>query len=120
MPKGFFGFVYLITDKSTGKRYVGKKHFKSLKKQAKSKKRKSSESDWKSYYSSNDWIKSEIKKGRAVETFQREILHLCESLGKTNYLEVKEQFARGVLETEEYLNDNISGRWYSKNVNKYF
>lgn len=119
MPKGYFGFVYLITDTATGKMYIGKKHFKSLRKVKGSNKRKSSESDWQTYYSSNEWINDQIKKGRAVETFKREILHLCESKGKTNYLEVKEQFARGCLETDQYLNENISARWYSKNVSKY-
>ena len=119
IPKGIFGFVYLITCLSSGKLYIGRKYSKSLRKPKDGGRRKSSESDWRAYYSSNEWIKEQIKSGRARNTFKREILHLCETQGKTNYFEVKEQFSRGVLENDNYLNDNINGKWYKKNVIKY-
>lgn len=113
----YYGFVYLITDKETGKKYVGRKYMKTLRKQKKSTRRKSAESDWRDYYSSNEFIKN-IAKVEPLR-FSREILHLCETKGKTNFLEVEEQFCRKVLWSDDYLNDNINGKWYKENVKKY-
>jgi hypothetical protein len=46
--------------------------------------------------------------GEIGETnFSREILHLCQSKNAVNYLELKEQVIRQVLETDEYYNDWI-------------
>jgi len=115
--KKYYGFVYCIYDLKENKKYIGRKYFWSLKK-VKGKTRKSrSESDWKEYYSSNDYIKKESKLDPL--RFKREILHLCESKGKTNFLEVNEQFIRKVLLTDEYYNDQINGKWYKVNVIKY-
>lgn len=119
-PKGYAGFVYLITDTTSGKKYIGRKYFTTLRKRKpKDTRRKSASSDWKDYYSSNDWINDQIKAGRATETFKREILHLCKTKGETNYMEVEEQFLNKVLRDENFLNDNINGKWYRKNVSRY-
>lgn len=113
-----FGFVYLITDRDTGKKYIGRKYFWAMR-TAKGKTRKSkTESDWKKYYSSNIEIKETAKKN--PEKYIREILRLCEGKGETNYMEIHEQFHRNVLASDEYLNDNINGKWFKKNVMKYF
>lgn len=117
--KRFYGFVYLITDTGTGQLYIGRKYFWQLRKMKGKSKRQKSESDWKDYYSSNDWIKDQIKKGRAKETFKREILHLCVSKGETNFLEIEEQFKREVLRDDNYINDQISGKYFKANVKKY-
>lgn len=117
--KKYYGFVYLITDLATGKLYIGRKYFWQLRKTKGKTKRQRSESDWRDYYSSNDWINDQIKKGRAKETFKREILHLCKSKGETNFLEIEEQFKREVLRDPSYLNDQINGKWYKVNVMKY-
>lgn len=118
VPKGMYGFVYLIFDTETGKMYVGRKYFWTSRKQ-KTGKKKRAESDWRDYYSSNVWINQQIKNGRDPNTFTRKILHLCESKGKTNFLEVDEQFKRDVLRSDDYLNDNINGKWFKKNVIRY-
>jgi hypothetical protein len=106
-----YGFVYVITNKVTGKKYIGKKFFYSAKtKQVKGKKKKIKvPSDWQTYYGSNEELKKDvIIHGR--ESFRREIVHLCKSKGVCGYLEAKEQFINGALESEDYYNSWIMVR----------
>lgn len=114
-----YGFVYLITHIPSGKMYVGRKYFHNYRKAPKATRRKKTESDWKTYYGSNEEIK-ELVKEEGEENFRREILRLYESKGGVNYGEVKEQFERRVLESDDYYNDQINGKWYKKNVRKYY
>ena len=44
------------------------------------------------------------------ESFSREIIHLCKSKGVCGYLEAKEQFVNGALESEDYYNSWIMVR----------
>jgi len=105
-PGSFYGFVYLITNKISGRQYIGKKFFWSSKRKQvkKVRRRYKIESDWREYWSSSDELKSEVET-LGQECFTREILHLCVNKGTTNYLEAKEQFTRGVLENKE--------KWYN-------
>ena len=106
-----YGFVYCITNTTTGKKYIGKKFFYSSKtKQVKGKKKRLKvSSDWQTYYGSNEELKKDvIIYGR--EAFVREILHLCKSKGECGYLEAKEQFVNGVLESDNYYNTWIMVR----------
>ena len=76
--KDYFGFVYLITNTQTGRKYIGKKFFtKSKTRQIKGKKKKSRvSSDWMKYWGSNTELQEEVKLlGEGI--FRREILHLC-------------------------------------------
>ena len=117
----FFGFVYRITNLQTGKQYIGRKYFVQKRKprSGKSKRRVTSESDWKKYYGSSPELKADVKQfGR--ENFKREILYLHESLGKVNYEETKQLFLNNVLQetledgSPKYYNSNILGRYYKK------
>jgi hypothetical protein len=112
--KPYFGFVYLITNLSNNSMYIGRKYFWIKKKVKDSIRRKTVESNWKRYYSSHEGIK-EISKTNP-DILKREILHLCRSQGETNFLEIEEQFKRDVLYLDIYLNDQINGKWYKKNV----
>jgi hypothetical protein len=103
-----YGFIYLITDTITSKKYVGKKLFwnKKTKVVKKKKKRSLVESDWKTYYGSNLELIAEVDKKERT-SFKREVLHLCASKGECNYWEAYEQFTRGVLLSDEYYNGHI-------------
>jgi hypothetical protein len=106
-----YGFVYCITNTTSGKKYIGKKFFYSSKtKQVKGKKKKIKvSSDWQTYYGSNEELKKDVII-HGQEAFVREILHLCKSKGECGYLEAKEQFVNGVLESDKYYNTWIMVR----------
>jgi hypothetical protein len=109
--ENWISFVYLITNLVNDRKYIGKKGFTFVKtKQVKGKKKRFKvESDWKDYYGSSEELKAEVEKfGEKV--FRREIIRLCKSKGEASYFEAKEQFARNVLELEEYYNSWISCR----------
>lgn len=106
-----YGFVYLITNLKTDKKYIGKKFFYSSKtKTLKGKKKRYKvSSDWQTYYGSNKELQNDVIL-HGTENFKREILYLCKSKGECSYFEAKEQFSRQVLESEEYYNTWIMVR----------
>ena len=109
------GFVYLITNLTNDKKYIGKKSFwarRSKKiKGRKNRKWTLQQSDWQKYFGSNKELKEHVIE-LGEDKFKREILHLCKSKGECSYLEAKEQFDRKVLLGEDYYN-----RWISVRVN---
>ena len=126
-PK-YVGFVYLITNLSTGKRYIGKKLAKfsktttktvTLKNGTKKKKkiRSKTDSDWKTYWSSSVDVQNDVIKF-GEDKFTRTILHICESKGDLSYMELREQVERGVLEDDTYYNGIIQCRIHKKHLKK--
>ena len=114
IPDEYEGFVYLITNLTTGQKYIGKKlaKFKTTKpplKGKKNKRRSKVESDWRDYWGSSDNLLADVAE-LGPDKFKREILYLCPSRGIMSYLEAKEQFDRRVLETDEYYNGIINVR----------
>lgn len=105
-----YGFVYVITTPE-GQKYIGRKYFWSIRKARGKSRRQRSESDWKTYYGSSDLLKSKIKDSDK-SLFKREIISLHNTKGRVNYEEVREQFAHEVLERDDYINDNINGKWH--------
>jgi len=116
------GFVYLITDLSNNKKYIGKKNFWSTRKlpPLKGQKRKRTvkkESDWKTYYGSSEEVKLLVEQS-GTERFKREIIRLCSSKGEMSYYEAKEQFDRDVLLSDEYYNAFIGCKIHAKHIKK--
>jgi len=109
--KEFEGFVYLITNQTNGRKYIGKKSFWSRRKQKSTGRRKTVESDWQKYFGSCDELKEDVKL-LGKDKFLREILYLCPHKKSMSYYETYEQFNRNVLMTEEYYNTNIEGRFF--------
>ena len=119
-PEGAVGFVYKIIHIPTGKFYIGKKSLTSTRrlKPLKVKIRKRvvrKASDWEKYYSSNEWIKSEVKEGRGSD-FEREIIQFCFSKKSLTYWEVWWQFKLDVLSDPQSINENLMGKFFRKDI----
>ena len=120
----YFGFVYLIINKTNHKKYIGRKYFWQFRTPRGKKRKVKSESDWKNYYGSCPELKEDIDKlGR--ENFSRTILSLHKTKGKTNFGETSQLFKNDVL-TESldngepaFYNGNILGRFYRKDYYEY-
>ena len=114
LPSDCEAFVYLITNLTNNKKYVGKKlaKFKTTKKPLKGRKNKrrgTKESDWRTYWGSSEHLIDDVKL-LGEDKFTREILYYCPSKGVASYLEAREQFDRKVLEADEYYNGIINVR----------
>lgn len=117
VPEDAYGYVYLITNTVTGRKYIGKKLFWFRKtKQVKGKKKRIKvESDWRDYWSSSDEVRKDVET-LGADKFIREILHICPNKGSCNYLEAREQMDRRVLETDSYYNGQIQCRVHRTHI----
>ena len=132
IPVVAVGFIYKIEHIPSGKFYIGKKLLKSVRNKKlgvkelalikaehrpgrlPSKKQVITDSDWESYYSSNEWIQNEAKLNSA--DFKRIIIQFCYSKKSLSYYEVYHQFKFDVLTDENSLNGNIGGTYYRKDI----
>lgn len=128
MPESCTGFVYIITNITNDKKYIGKKlaRFKKSKSRVVklkngNKKRKkvryTVESDWKDYYGSNQELLQDVQV-LGADKFSREILYYCTSKAECSYLELIEQIRRRVLESADYYNGIIQVRIHKNHVNE--
>jgi len=126
LPEDCVGFVYLITNKLTGRRYIGKKlskfsktSYKIVKLKNGNKKRKriksKIDSDWQLYYGSNDQLNRDIAE-LGADNFTREILFYCPSKAACSYVEAREQFNHRVLESDDWYNGQISVRVHGSHI----
>ena len=120
----YFGFVYLITNKSNQRQYIGRKYFWSFRKPPGKKRKVKQESDWKKYYGSCPELKEDVKK-YGKETFSRVILSLHTTKGLCNYEETKQLFLNNVLSESldngvpAFYNSNILGRYMRKDYGNF-
>ena len=113
----YFGFVYLITNKSNTRQYIGRKYFWSFRTPKGKKRKVKSESDWKNYYGSCPELKEDIDR-IGKDNFTRTILSLHKTKGKTNFEETRQLFTNGVL--TEALDNGIPAYYNSNILNRYF
>ena len=121
-PEEYQGFVYMITELDTGKKYIGKKFFWKPKtlpitKSRKRRIRTRVESDWRTYFGSSKEVQTLVE-SKGNSNFKREILRLCRTKGECSYYEAKEQFERNVLLSDEYYNEFIGCKIHSKHLIK--
>ena len=129
-PGNSFGFIYLVTF-DDGTKYLGKKDFyKSVKLPAlksgvqrpdsirtyKNRDGKrvyfdivTKQTDWQTYKGSSAAVADKTP-------VSKEILALASSKRELTYLETKLLFTKEVLESDEYLNENILGKFFKSNL----
>ena len=128
LPEDCVGFVYLITNNTTGRKYIGKKlakfsktTYKVVKLKNGNKKRKrirgKIESDWQTYYGSNEQLNQDVER-LGAGNFTREILYYCRSKAECSYIEAREQFSRRVLESDDWYNGHIQVRVHGSHIRK--
>jgi len=126
LPDSCAGFVYLITNNLTGRKYIGKKLAKFSKTtyrtvtqkngiKKKKKIRSKTDSDWREYWSSSDELKKDIL-SFGQDNFTREILFYCKSKSECTYIEARTQFERKVLESDDYYNGQIVCRIHGSHI----
>ena len=113
----YFGFVYLITNKTNNRKYIGRKYFFSFRTPKGKKRKVKSESDWKNYYGSCPELKEDIIR-IGKDNFTRTILSLHKTKGKTNFEETRQLFTNGVL--TEALDNGVPAFYNSNILNRYF
>ena len=119
-PEEYQGFVYVITELDTDKKYIGKKFFWKPKTLPITKKRKRRvktrvESDWRKYYGSSKEVQ-QLLEMKGSDNFKREILRLCKTKGECSYFEAKYQFDNDVLLRNDYYNEFIGCKIHSKHL----
>jgi hypothetical protein len=126
LPEDCVGFVYVITNNVTGRKYIGKKlakfsrtTYKTVKLKNGNKKKKKIrgkiESDWQTYYGSNEQLNKDIAE-LGSDNFTREILFYCTSKAACSYIEAREQFNHRVLESDDYYNGQIVCRIHGSHI----
>lgn len=129
-PEKAVGFIYLITNTMTNRKYIGKKKLTNtktsirtvtLKNGTKKKKKFKSEvdSDWREYYGSNTELQQDVEKNGA-DKFERKILRYCTTLGEMSYWETYEIFINHAVPLPEYYNTWVSVRVRSNHLPKTF
>ena len=126
LPDDCIGFVYLITNNLSGRKYIGKKlakfsktTYKIVKQKNGTKKRKKIrskvDSDWREYYGSSPELTADVIT-LGTKNFTREILYYCKSKSECSYIEAREQFTRKVLESTDYYNGHIQVRVHGSHI----
>jgi hypothetical protein len=128
LPEDCVGFVYIIVNIISGRKYIGKKlamfskiKYKIVKLKNGKKKRKKIKSkinsDWKEYFGSSNELTEDIK-NLGKQNFKREILYYCKSKAECSYIEAKLQFEHKVLESNNYYNSQIRVRVHGSHIIK--
>lgn len=120
-PDDYQGFVYMIREKDTDKKYIGKKFFWKPKtlpvtKTRKRRVRTRVESDWRDYWGSSKEVQQLVEQ-KGAGNYERVILKLCHTKGECSYYEAKLQFEYDVLLRDDFYNEFIGCKIHSKHLN---
>jgi hypothetical protein len=126
LPEDCVGFVYIITNITNNRKYIGKKLAKfsrttqrtiKLKNGTKKKRkiRSKVDSDWQDYYGSSPELLKDVEL-LGKDQFRREILYYCKSKSECSYIEAREQFSRRVLESTDWYNGHIQVRVHGSHI----
>ena len=126
LPEDCVGFVYMITNLTNQRKYIGKKLAKFSKTTQKTVKLKNGnkkkkkirtkvDSDWRDYYGSSPELTRDVEQ-LGKQNFTREILYYCKSKAECSYIEAREQFSRRVLESADYYNGHIQVRVHGSHI----
>jgi hypothetical protein len=126
LPEDCVGFVYLITNVTNERKYIGKKLAKFSKTTQKTVKFKNGtkkkkkirtkvDSDWRDYYGSSPELTKDVELF-GKDNFKREILYYCKSKSECSYIEAREQFSRRVLESKDWYNGHIQVRVHGSHI----
>jgi len=113
VPEEFLGFVYLITNTISDRKYIGRKYFGTTRRvKVKGKTRRKvirKESDWRSYVGSSKSVLADVL-SVGISNFKFEILFLGETRGQVNYMEENLQHKANVMTRTDYYNDCVGSR----------
>lgn len=118
IPENIIGFIYCITNKITGRKYIGKKNFFGIKTRSikKQKYRERCQSDFITYYGSNLQLNKDVIEF-GCHQFHREILLLCETKSQMSYFETKYQFQYDVIgNPDKWYNEWLTCKITSKHM----
>lgn len=121
MPDKAIGFVYLITNLITQRKYIGRKYATSTRRKPLTKKQKESgrvrktviksDSNWATYTGSNNQLNKDIEE-LGKENFKFEILYFGNTKGVINYLEENMHMKHDVILRDDFYNDCVGPRGF--------
>jgi len=112
-----YGFVYVITNNISGRKYVGRKYFtKAGYKTVKGKRKKIRvSSGWESYYGSNKVLLADVAT-LGESNFSRRIVKLCRNRSECSYWETHYIFQWEALLSDRWYNEWVTCKISKKNV----
>lgn len=118
-PLNYEGFVYCIINKTSERKYIGRKYVYTNRKG-----KRVGEADWKNYWGSSKELKAALK-AEGKDNFERHIIQFCKTRSECNFAEVEQQFQNDVLRAKlpngerEFYNLNIMSRYWTRTVESY-
>lgn len=118
IPAGSLGFIYRITNKTTNKKYIGRKLLENKKKRKPLKgrvnaRRYTIESDWKTYTGSSPILNEAIEK-QGKDNFIFEIICFQPSKLLLSYWETKTIIDNDAIFSNDYYNEVLNCRFRNR------